>query len=110
MRVAVAITIFLIVIPSAAGALTLEELKRYDENGDGALDDKEMEIYRAHVDDPILAKYDANTNGRLDADEYKVLKADIERRYAGAKQPPRKPVTDSKKLFEIGKEMSAARR
>jgi hypothetical protein len=110
MRVLIAASVFLIGIPAAAGALTLEELKRYDKDGNGALDEKEMKVYRAHLDDPILAKYDTNTNGRLDPDEYKVLKADIEKRYGGGKPPPAKPVTDPKKLFEIGKEMSDARR
>jgi len=110
MRVTLAVMVFVLTIPSAAGALTLEELKRYDKDGDGALNVEEMKVYRAHLDDPILAKYDANTDGRLEPSEYRVLKADIEKRYGGDQAPPSRPVKDPNQLFAIGKEMSDARR
>jgi hypothetical protein len=110
MRVTLAVMVFVLTIPSAAGALTLEELKRYDKDGDGALNVEEMKVYRAHLDDPILAKYDTNTDGRLEPSEYRVLKADIEKRYGGDQAPPSRPVRDPNQLFAIGKEMSDARR
>ena len=110
MRATFVLPMFLAIIPSVAAGLTLEELKRYDKDGDGALNVGEMKVYQAHLDDPVLAKYDTNTNGVLEPNEYKLLKADIDKKYVGSKPAPIKPVTDPKKLFAIGKEMSDARR
>jgi hypothetical protein len=110
MRANLAFTILFVALPTAVSALTLEELQRYDKDGNHALDTNEMKVYRAHLDDPILAKYDINTNGRLDAEELQTLRAEIDKRYGGGKAPPAKPVTDPKKLFAIGKEASDARR
>jgi hypothetical protein len=110
MRVRLAAIAVLIAVPTTVNALTLEELQRYDKDGNHALDTEEMKVYRAHLDDPILAKYDVNTNGRLDPKELQALRDDIEKRYGGEKSPPLKPVTDPKKLFAIGKEASEAKR
>jgi hypothetical protein len=110
MRANLAFTILFVALPTAVSALTLEELQRYDKDGSHALDTNEMKVYRAHLDDLILAKYDINTNGRLDAEELRTLRAEIDKRYGGGKAPPAKPVTDPKKLFAIGKEASDARR
>lgn len=98
------------VIPLTAQALTLEQLRRYDKDGNLALDEAEMKVYQAHLDDPILAKYDIDANGRLDPNELKVLRAEIEKRYGDGKIPPPTPVTDPKKLFALGKNASDARR
>jgi hypothetical protein len=110
MRVKFAVTVLLIAIPTVGNALTIQELQRYDKDGDHALNKEERAVYRAHLDDPILAKYDKNTNGRLEPDELQALRADIDKRYGSGKAPPAKPVTNPEKLFAIGKEASDARR
>ncbi|MBX3156300.1 MAG: hypothetical protein KF773_09905 [Deltaproteobacteria bacterium] len=58
-------------------------LKKFDENGDGKLDDAErakMKAARGQMKAKrmaeMLAKYDANKNGALDADEKKLMKHD----------------------------------
>lgn len=110
MRVKFAIICFLVAFPNVVNALTLEELQRYDKDGNHALDTEEDKVYRAHRDDPILAKYDVNADGRLDSSEYRAMQVDMKKRYGGGKVPPPKPVTDPEKLFAIGKEASDARR
>ncbi|MDP3075893.1 hypothetical protein [Bradyrhizobium sp.] len=105
-----AIVVLLLFFPGIGNALTLEELRRYDQDRNEALNKAERDIYAAHRDDPILAKYDTNTNGRLDPEELRLLRADIDSRYGGGKTPPPKPVTDPKKLFAIGKEIDDAKR
>jgi hypothetical protein len=61
------------------GAMT----KKFDENGDGKLDDAELakmhaarDARRAKRKAAALAKYDANKNGVLDPAERKAMRAD----------------------------------
>jgi hypothetical protein len=99
-----------IAVSTTANALTLKELQRYDKDGNHALNTEEMKIYRAHLDDPILAKYDKNTNGFLYPEELQALRDDIEKKYRGRKSPPPKSVTDPNMLFAIGKDAYEAAR
>jgi hypothetical protein len=87
----------------AVQAATLEELKRYDKDGDGKLDRAEREIFQLHKDDPMLAKYDVNTDGRLDAYEYRNLQNDIAKRYGGGQRPAGKENLSPEELFSRGK-------
>jgi hypothetical protein len=110
MRLRISIAFLSMILPCSVSALTLEELQRYDRNKDGALNEAEDRIYRAHRADPILAKYDLDTDGKLDRKEFQALQADIQKRYGGNAPPAVKPETDPEKLFAIGKEASDARR
>src|SRR5262245_47436746 len=89
-------------LPGAASALTLEELKRYDKDGNGKLNGQEKDIYDAHQRDAILAKYDRNIDGVLDARELQQLRNDIEKR-GGAKRPAPAQVADPQEKFAAGK-------
>jgi hypothetical protein len=106
----IGVTLLLMGIPCSVSALTLKELQRYDRNKDGALNEEEYKIYRAHRDDPVLAKYDLNTDGKLDRAEFQALQADIQKRYGENSPLVSKPESDPEKLFAIGKESSDARR
>ncbi|MBX3154784.1 MAG: EF-hand domain-containing protein [Deltaproteobacteria bacterium] len=73
-----------VVLGSLGGAALAEGRgKRFDENGDGRLDDAELAkmraaraARRAKREAAALAKYDANRNGVLDPAERKAMRAD----------------------------------
>jgi hypothetical protein len=92
----------IILIPLAAQALTLEELKRYSKDGK-VLTPGEYKIYRAHQDDPLLAKYDTNNDGWLSPEEFRKLQADIAKRYGNRKRPADKDKLKPEDLFARGR-------
>ena len=73
----------LLVIGGLGGAVFAKGARRFDENGDGKLDDAERAkmltaraAHKAKRQADALAKYDANKNGVLDPAERKQMRAD----------------------------------
>jgi hypothetical protein len=97
----------ILMVPHAAYGFTLEELKRYDKNGDGKLKGKEYDIYILHKKDPILARYDTNAKGYLSDAEYARMMADMAR-YRGGRVPGIEETLTPAEIFARGKDAADA--
>ncbi|WP_326890450.1 hypothetical protein U8P73_09845 [Rhizobium beringeri] len=77
---AVALTMSTCVADGAnAGELSLEQVKRFDTNGDDFVDSDKATVYARHIYDQhnILADYDKNLNGQIDPDELVAINSDL---------------------------------
>jgi hypothetical protein len=83
----------LLFVPGVAAAATLDELKKYDRNGNNRIDADEIGVYALHRAKPMLAKYDTlRIDGKLDNEELALLRADLES----------VPAEDPKFLVDVG--------
>ena len=57
-----------------------EQYKKYDKNGNGRLDQDEIDALRKERQADVLKKYDKNSNGKLDEDEMNAYREDQKKR------------------------------
>lgn len=86
MRQAVGALFILFFALSACGAATIEELQRYDKNGNQIIDvGAELELYIKHQVSPQLAALDVNNNGIIDDEDIRILKKKIDESFNDTK-------------------------